>query len=190
MRRIGWATAPLCLFVYGVCYLLDGRQGFHGPGLFWTLGHVFFVLAFLSFAGLAWRLKNPAGPDMRGRLALAAAIIALAGIAVFVRVGLIDLATGLLASDHAAMAPISARLNAWPDARLLPVFQLGPILFQAGLMALLVLRVIRRGLPWWSPVAVLGGFLLIAVNLNFLVLGAVAIGIGLMKLPDASASAR
>jgi hypothetical protein len=186
MRQVWWAAAPLCLFLYGLFYLLDGRQGFHGPGLFWVVGHVFFVLAFLSFAVLVWRLKGPAQSDTRGRLALVAAIVALAGIAVFVRVGLIDITTGVQAADHAAMGPISGRLNAWPDARLRPLFNLGPLLFQAGLMALLLLRVLSRDLPWWSPVAVLCGFVLIALNLNFLILGAVAIGIGLLPLRRAA----
>jgi hypothetical protein len=47
-----------------------------------------------------------------------------------------------------------------------PVFALGPVVFQLGLLTLLVLRVVARRLPVWSPVLVLLGFVPIAVNLD------------------------
>lgn len=182
LYRMSIIAAPIFLFVYGALYLLDGRQGFHGPGLFWTLGHISFVLAFLAFAILVWGLKGQPKGSLWDHFAMMAAVIALAGIAVFLRVGIIDIATGTLASNHAAMAAISKRLNAWPDARLLPIFRLGPVLFQVGLLALLIQRAVRRSIPWWSPVAVLLGFLVIGFNLDLLTAGAVILGIGFYPL--------
>ena len=178
-QRISFISAPVFLFMYGACYVLDGLRGVHGPGAFWTLGHIFFVLAFISFTLVAWKLKALAGEGAAGRFALIAALLVIIGIAVFLRVGGIDLATGILARDHAGMAPISLRLNSWPDARLLPFWRLGPIFFQLGLMSLLALLAFLRRLPWWSPVVILIGFAVIAYNLNLLVVGATLIGIGL-----------
>jgi hypothetical protein len=181
-RQISFAAAPVFLFIYGICYLLDGQQGFHGPGIFWTAGHVFFVLAFFAFAFATWELRRQAGDGTMGHVAVIAAFLTIAGIAVFVRVGGIDLATGALAPNHDAMASISKQLNEWPDARLLPWWRVGPILFQAGLMSLLILLAFVKRLPWWSPIAVALGFVVIAYSLNLLVGGAVLIGIGFFPL--------
>lgn len=49
-------------------------------------------------------------------------------------------------------------------------------------MTLLVLRVVARRLPSWSPVLVLLGFVSIAVNLDLLPLGALLILAGLLPL--------
>jgi hypothetical protein len=181
-RQISFIAAPVFLFAYGVCHLLDGQQGFYGPGIYWTIGHVFFILAFIAFASAAWELKNRASVGGKGRFAVVAALLAVMGTIVFVRVGGIDLATGILAPNHTAMASISARLNGWPDTRLLPWWRLGPILFQVGLMSLLILLVWVKRLPWWSPITVLLGFLIIAYNLNLLAAGATLIGIGFLPL--------
>lgn len=181
-RKMAFLAAPGFLFAYGVCYLLDGLQGFHGPGLYWTVGHVFFVLAFIAFIIAAWELGGRAGDGAMGRFAAGAAFLTITGAAVFVRVGGIDLVTGILAPNHGAMAPISAQLNEWPDAALLYWWRLGPLVFQAGLMSLLVIMVFVGRLPWWSPIAVLLGFLAIAYSLNLLVIGAASIGIGFFPI--------
>lgn len=181
-RRIGFVAAPVFLFAYGICHLLDGRQGFYGPGIYWTVGHVFFILAFVAFALVAWELKDHAGGGKKRRFAVAAALLTILGAIVFVRVGAIDLTTGMLAPSHAAMASISARLNGWPDPRLLAWWRLGPILFQVGLMSLLILLACVGRLPWWSPILVLLGFLAIAYNLNLLAVGAALIGMGFFPL--------
>ena len=181
-RQISFIAAPVFLFSYGVCRLLDGWQGFYGPGIYWTIGHVFFIFAFIAFALAAWELKNHASDAGVGRFAVVPALLTILGTVVFVRVGGIDLATGILAPNHAAMASISARLNGWPDTRLLPLWRLGPILFQAGIMSLLILLAGVRRLPWWSPITVLLGFLAIAYNLNLLGVGAILVGMGFLPL--------
>ncbi len=178
--RIASIAAPLCLFSYGVGWLLDGMQGFHGPGLFWSIGHAFFLLTFAALAFVVWDLRARVGTG--NRLALSMAVVAFVGLALFLRVGAIDLLTGFAAADHAAMAPISRRLNAWPDPRLMPLFQLGPLLFQLGLMALLVQLAVMRRLPWRAPLLVLAGFVVIGLDLKFLTVGAVLIGLGFQPL--------
>ncbi|MET0492563.1 MAG: hypothetical protein ABW000_05470 [Actinoplanes sp.] len=59
---------------------------------------------------------------------------------------------------------------------------LGPMVFQIGLLVLLVQLVIARRLPVWSPVAVLIGFAVIPVSLDLLPLGSVLVGAGLLPL--------
>ncbi|MGR6317482.1 hypothetical protein Q2K19_05535 [Micromonospora soli] len=70
-----------------------------------------------------------------------------------------------------------------PDAVLLG----GPLLFELGLLALLVRAVVRRVLPAWGPVLVLAGFVAIAVNLNLLPVGAALVFGGLLPLRTGAA---
>lgn len=155
-------------------------QGFHGPGIFWSIGHVFFLATFAAFVFVILDLRARVGEGSSFAFLMAA--VALLGLAVFVRVGVIDLVTGFAASDHAAMAPISRRLNAWPDPRLLPLFQSGPALFQVGLMALLVQLALMHRLPWWTPLFVLAGFVCVGLDLRLLTVGALLIGLGFAPL--------
>ena len=57
----------------------------------------------------------------------------------------------------------------------------GPLLFQVGTLALLtILASVRpRRLPAWSPVLVLAGFLMFAVNLDLIPVGALLVLAGL-----------
>jgi hypothetical protein len=155
-------------------------QGFHGPGLFWSVGHVFFLLTFAALVLVVRDLRTRVGAG--SRLALLMATVAIVGLSVFLRVGVIDLLTGFTAADHAAMTPISQRLNAWPDPRLVPVFRLGPVLFQVGFLALLVQLALMRRLPWRTPLLVFSGFVLVGLDLKFLTVGALLIGLGFEPL--------
>lgn len=58
---------------------------------------------------------------------------------------------------------------------------IGPLLFQLGTLTLLVLLVVvrPRRLRVWSPVVVFGGFLLLAVKLDLISIGALLILAGL-----------
>lgn len=48
--RTAATASPLLLLVYGVSRFVDGRDGSHGPGLAWNLGHVAFGIASCSSA--------------------------------------------------------------------------------------------------------------------------------------------
>jgi hypothetical protein len=165
-------AAPGLLFVYGLLRLIDGMDGNHGPGLAWNLGHAAFLVAFLLLGVLVVGLRRRIHLPTRGHtiVATTATVGALIGVAAFVRVILGDLFQQL---DDAMPLPE-------------PVYVAGPLLFQAGVLALLVLAtLLPPKLPVWSPVLVFLGFVPIAVNLDLLPLGALLILIGLTPLARA-----
>ena len=94
----------------------------------------------------------------------------------------IDIITGLRAANNAAMGAISTQLNSYPFPSLAPFYNIGPLLFQLGLLVLMLqLAVLKpRQIPWWSPLLLLAGFLLLGFDLNLLPIGAIVIGVALM----------
>jgi hypothetical protein len=75
---------------------------------------------------------------------------------------------------------------AFRDAAPLPdaLEVVGPLTFQVGILTLLIVLVTARPrrLPTWSPVLVLIGFLLFAVNLDLIPAGALLVLAGLAPL--------
>lgn len=181
--RTSFLAAPLFLFLYGVAHFFDA----YGPGIAWTVGHVMFLLALLTFGLVIVGLGQRVGTDAVGKrrvLTNLAMIVGLFGLIVFVRVAVIDVITGLRATDNAAMGAISTQLNAYPSTTFLPFYNVGPLLFQVGMLILMLqLTILKpRVLQWWSPVLLLGGFLMLGFDLNLLIPGAVLIGLAFLPL--------
>jgi len=170
LLRISAVAAPLLLLLYGVLRLVDGLDGDHGPGLAWNAGHTLFLIAFVLFGVLIVGLRGlaPASTTGQGIVVNTATAAGLIGVAGFLWVILCDLFERL---EEAA--PL-------PD----PLYALSPLLFQLGLLALMVRPVTARPrrLPVWSPLLVFLGFVPIAVNLDLLPLGAILIAAGLSPL--------
>ncbi|MEU8300836.1 hypothetical protein AB0C04_26565 [Micromonospora sp. NPDC048909] len=171
--RMVAVAAPALLLLYGICRLVDGLDGDHGPGWAWNIGHSLFFVSIALFAALAVQLRRMllATTPRRRALTDAATAATLIGAAAFLWVILGDLFAGF-----ADAAPL-------PD----PLFLIGPLLFQLGLLALLVraATVRPRRLPRWSPPLVLLGFVALAVNLDLLPVGGALILAGLLPLrPD------
>ncbi|GAB2617337.1 hypothetical protein GCM10027168_57190 [Streptomyces capparidis] len=171
-------AAPLLLLAYGLVRLLDGLDGAHGPGPAWTVGHLLFLAGLLLFAATAFALRRPlAATGRRGhRIVAAGAVTAtVLGMLAFARVVVVDIVVGLQASDNAAMDGVRARHENAPG---LPpgltdaLYLAGPLLFQAGLLALLVQQAVLRLRPAWSPALAVLGFVLIAAHLDLLPLAA------------------
>jgi hypothetical protein len=155
--RVG---APVLLFVYGTLRLVDGRDGHHDKdGALWNVGHVCFFVAFVLLGALTLHLYRM----LRGRLALTAATAGVFGAACFLWVIVGDL------------FPSFPEL---PDALQLA----GPALFQVGMLVLLVLLVLARRAPWWSPALIVAAFAAIGVNLDLIPLAAVLLLAGLLPL--------
>ncbi|MEH0980880.1 hypothetical protein [Micromonospora sp. CPCC 205556] len=163
-------AAPLLLFAYGICRWIDGFDGDRHNGPAWDIGHTLFLLGIVGFAVLAVALRrvflSAAGRQSGGwRIAVEVATAAtLLGAAAFGWVIVGDL-----------FEPVADTV---PD----PVFDAGPVLFQLGLLTLLVRAVTVRLLPAWAPVLVLVGFVALAVDLDLLPVGAALVAVGLLPL--------
>ncbi|MFD6274811.1 hypothetical protein ACFWFI_04415 [Streptomyces sp. NPDC060209] len=159
--------APLLLVLYGLLRLVDGLDGEHGPGIAWNLGHTLFFIGFVLFGVVTVRLRKlvPTTTVRRRLLANVTAAVTLFGVACFLWVILGDLFADL---DSAAPLPE-------------PLEMIGPLAFQLGWLTLLVMLVAAkpRLLPAWSPLLVLGGFLLFSANLDLLPIGALLLMAGL-----------
>ncbi|MET7749655.1 hypothetical protein [Micromonospora sp. NPDC005367] len=168
--RLAAATAPLLLMFYGVCRLADGLDGDRGPGWAWNIGHTSFLVSIVAFAVLAVELRRmllgtKPQPRTLTEIATGATLVGAAG---FLWVILGDLFAGF-----ADAAPL-------PD----PLLTAGPLLFQLGLLTLLVQAATLRPrrLPRWAPPLVLAGFLALAANLDLLPVGAALVFAGLLPL--------
>ena len=159
MTRLAAVLAPILLFFYGVLRLVDGRDGDHGPGLAWNVGHILFFAAFMLFAVLTLglrRLVADGATPARRAVASAATAVALFGVACFLWV---------IAGDLFDTVPDL------PDA----VQLVGPLTFQLGTLVLMGQLVAVRRLRVWSPVLLIVGFVLIAVDLDLLPVAALFI---------------
>jgi hypothetical protein len=173
--RLPAFAAPVLLFAYGVLRLLDGMDGHHGPGAAWNAGHTCFFVAMLLLGILAVgmrRVLRSAAPGQRV-LSDVATVAALLGTAAFLWV-----ITGDLFEEFPSLPG--------------PMPGIGPLLFQLGLLTLLVQLAVARRLPAWTPILVCAGFVLVAVSLDLIPIGAAIVLVGLLPLarPHAPAAAR
>jgi hypothetical protein len=168
--RFSALAGPILLLLYGLLRLVDGMDGAHGPGLAWSLGHTLFLIAFVLLGVVVAGLRQlvPATTTRLRIVANSATVAGLVGVACFLWVILGD-----LFPDFDDALPV-------PDA----VQIVGPMLFQLGTLALLViLATVRpRRLPAWSPALVLVGFVVFAVNLDLIPVGALFVLAGLYPL--------
>jgi hypothetical protein len=171
--RLSALAAPTLLLLYGVLLLIDGLDGHHGRGLAWNLGHTLFFIAFVLLGVLTVGLRQFV-PATRVRTRIAANLATVAGL-----VGIACFLWGILGdlfADFHDAAPVPHALEV-----------IGPPLFQLGALTLLIMLVTARPrrLPVWSPMLVLVGFLLFAVNLDLIPVGALLLLAGLAPLASA-----
>ena len=175
--RISALAAPVLLMFYGVLRLIDGLDGHHDRGLAWNLGHTLFFIGFVLLGCLLVGVRQlvPAAGWARA-VALGATIVGLVGVACFLWVIVGDLFAGFRRA-----APLPGPLQSF-----------GPVLFQLGALTLLILlAVVRpRRIPGWSPVFVLGGFLLYTVDLDLIPVGSLLVLAGLAPLAVARPALR
>jgi hypothetical protein len=168
--RVAALGAPVLLLLYGVLRLIDGGRGFS-----WNLGHTLFLLAFVLLAGLVVGLRRLV--QARTRPVRIVADLAMAGGVFGATCFIWGILGDLFVRVH-QVAPVPGRLQT-----------VGPLLFQVGVLGLLGLLAAARRVPIWTPVLVLVGFLLFAINLDLIPVGAVIIQIGLSPLVRTAASA-
>ncbi|GAA4993616.1 hypothetical protein GCM10023205_77840 [Yinghuangia aomiensis] len=195
MKRTAFHLAPALMAVYGVVRLIDGRDGQHGPGPAWTIGHLFFLGSLLVYgaviAGLRRRIVAAEGGG-RARRITAGVLTAVAGIglAAFVRVAVLDIVVGLKAADAAEKSTLSDRYADVPAVLPQAFYEIGPVLFMAGLVAMLVQYAVagpRRGpRAALAPVLVLLGFVGITADMDLLPVGAALIWFALASVSSAN----
>lgn len=191
MKRTAFHLAPALMAVYGVVRLIDGRDGRHGPGPAWTIGHLFFLGSLLVYgaviAGLRRRIVAAEGGG-RARRITTGVLTAVTGIglAAFVRVAVLDIVVGLKAADAAEKSTLSDRYADVPAVLPQAFYEIGPVLFMAGLVAMLVQYAVagpRRGpRAALAPVLVLLGFASITADMDLLPVGAALIWFALASV--------
>ena len=167
--RVPALAAPVLLGLYGLLRFVDGRDGDHGSGVAWDVGHALFFAAIASLGILISWDCDASRPARRELVAAAAAAaMGLVGTACFLWV-----IVGDLSATIGDAAPL-------PE----PLELLGPLFLQLGLlvpMGMLVAARPRR-LPLWSPILTLAGFALFAASLDLIPLGVVVLLAGLAPL--------
>lgn len=165
--------APALMGLYGGIRLLDGSRA---PGSGWLVGHGLMFVGLLLFGVVLVALRRGLRPrGTAGRLgAAAAAGTAFAGLAAsLVQIG-IDLYVGAVAVDKADQHRLFDAVQSRPGV--MPAFYtVGPLLFYVGLLVLLVAAAAGRArtLRWWSPVLMLVGTAMTAVDLALIPVAAV-----------------
>ncbi|MFB4320041.1 hypothetical protein [Actinomadura sp. 21ATH] len=181
MTRIAYHLAPALMLTYGAVRLIDGRDGQHGPGPAWTIGHLFFLGSLLLYgaviAGVHARIRAIAGGGRAQRITAGVmAAVAAFGLVTFVRVAIIDIVVGLQAADPAEKSMLGDRYADVPAVLPQAVYEIGPALFMVGLLALLVQYAAvapgRKAVAALSPVLLLVAFAAITANLDLLPVGA------------------
>ncbi|MGW5412205.1 hypothetical protein [Actinomadura geliboluensis] len=188
MSRIAFHLAPALMLAYGAVRLIDGRDGQHGPGPAWTVGHVLFLGSLLLYggviAGLYGRVRAAAGGTASRVVAGVTTVVAALGLATFVRVAVIDIVVGLRAADPAEKSMLADRYADVPAVLPQAIYEIGPVFFMLGLLALLVQFAItapgRKAVAALSPVLVTLGFVAITLDLNLLPVGAALIWLALV----------
>ena len=166
--RLCALAAPGFLLIYGLLRLIDGLDGDRGNGPAWDLGHLAFFVGIVLFAVLAVALRGFERPAVRWQRVLidAATTAAVFGSGCFLWV-----ITGDLFESFSDAAPLPG-----------PLEPAGPLLFQVGLLVLVGRLVVLRRLPMWSPVAMVLGFVALAMSLDLLPLAALLVGASLLPL--------
>lgn len=108
------------------------------------------------------------------------------GPATFVRVAVLDIVVGLKAADTAEKSALSDRYADVPAVLPQAFYEIGPLSFMLGLVAMLVQYAAvgpRRGLSAaLSPALILLGFVAIMANMNLLPVGAAMIWFALVPI--------
>ncbi|MFJ6383026.1 hypothetical protein ACIQI7_23880 [Kitasatospora sp. NPDC092039] len=191
-RLTSWAVvgAPALMALYGGIRLVPGSRG-PGPG--WTAGHTAMLAGLLLFAPLLLALHRRLSPrGTAGRIAVGAALgTAFAGLLCSLAQIGIDLVVGLAAADKAEQSRLFDRVQDVPGV-LPAVYQVGPLLFHVGLLALLTAAAAgrSRALPRWSPALVLLGTLASGVDLALIPLAAACYLLALAPLARPAAPPR
>ncbi|MFI6514280.1 hypothetical protein ACIBF1_01810 [Spirillospora sp. NPDC050679] len=179
MTRLAFHLAPALMLAYGAVRLIDGRDGQHGPGPAWTVGHLLFLGSLVLYGGVIAGLHGRIWAAGRGAARRAAAgvtaAVAAFGLLTFIRVAIIDIYVGLEAESPAEKSALADRYADVPAVLPQAVYEIGPVFFMLGLVALLAATGHRA-----ASALIALGFVTITLNLDLLPVGAALIWVALV----------
>jgi hypothetical protein len=167
--RIAFLGAPLLTLTYGVIRIIDGLDGFRGPGPAWTAGHLAFIGAMALFVVVFFWMRRLAGRNVLSTVLTAVA--SFGALALSVQFG-IDVVAGFMADDHLAMSLLTEQAQQNPVVSLL-AYDLGPYLFYLGQLALVIQLAVMRRITAWTPWLVLADLAMPFIDKDLIPVGAV-----------------
>lgn len=176
--RIPFIAAPLLVLAYGVIRILDGLDGSRGPGIAWTTGHLAFMAALVLYVPIFWQMRRMAGGNA---LATASAAAGTVGVVALLAQFGIDIAVGFMSADHEAMGGLFDQVKSVPGVSAV-VYDVVPLLFFAGQLALVVQLAALRRVKMWAPVLVLADLVLPFVEKDLIPLGALCLLVSFVPL--------
>ncbi|MFF4620617.1 hypothetical protein [Nonomuraea jabiensis] len=176
--RIAFIAAPLLVLAYGVIRILDGLDGSRGPGIAWTTGHLAFMAALVLFVPIFWQMRRMAGGNA---LATASAAAGTVGVGALLAQFGIDIVVGFMSADKEAMGVLFDRVQGVPGVSA-AVYDVVPLLFFAGQLALVVQLAALRRVRVWTPVLVLADLVLPFIDKDLIPLGALCLLVSFVPL--------
>ncbi|WP_431913888.1 hypothetical protein [Nonomuraea jabiensis] len=176
--RIAFIAAPLLVLAYGVIRILDGLDGSRGPGIAWTTGHLAFMAALVLFVPIFWQMRRMAGGNA---LATASATAGTVGVVALLAQFGIDIVVGFMSADKEAMGVLFDRVQSVPGVSAV-VYDVVPLLFFAGQLALVVQLAALRRVRVWTPVLVLADLILPFIDKDLIPLGALCLLVSFVPL--------
>jgi len=158
-------AAPLALVGYGTARIIGRLDDTYGPGLDWQLAHLFGLAGFVLFVPLVLGMRALLRGGPVRELAVGATLLGLAACVVQFAA---DMVEAFMAADSDELRSLQQDFSDLPGVQL-AIYDVGPLFFFVGFVAVAVLAVRAGRLPWWSPVVLLLAFLLPVVgSLNLL----------------------
>jgi hypothetical protein len=176
--RIAFIAAPLLTLAYGVIRILDGLDGSRGPGIAWTTGHLAFMAALVLFVPIFWQMRRMAGGNA---LATASAAAGTVGVVALLAQFGIDIVVGFMSADKEAMGVLFDRVQSVPGVSA-AVYDVVPLLFFAGQLALVVQLAALRRVRVWTPLLVLADLILPFIEKDLIPLGALCLLVSFVPL--------
>ncbi|MFI7128963.1 hypothetical protein ACIBQ1_24895 [Nonomuraea sp. NPDC050153] len=176
--RTAFIAAPLLVLAYGVIRILDGLDGSRGPGIAWTTGHLAFMAALVLFVPIFWRMRRMAGGNA---LATTSAVAGTVGVVALLGQFGIDIVVGFMSADHDAMGVLFDQVKSVPGVSLV-IYDVVPLLFFAGQLALVVQLAVLRRVKAWAPVLVLADLVLPFIEKDLIPLGALCLLVSFVPL--------
>jgi hypothetical protein len=162
MTKPALLTAPLAMTAYGITRIIGRLDGEYGPGADWQIAHLLGLTGMILFIPVILTLRHHL---TAGRNTVTA--ITLLGLTTTVIQFSADILLALAATDHDDLRRLQHEVTDIPGIQP-AIYDIGPLLFFLGIVAMATLATRNHHLPWWSPATMLIAVLLPAIDLNLM----------------------